>query len=63
MQKESKTKEKRRYGRPPQKPEVVRSKRIATFVTVDELAKLRKISEQEQRSISAVVYKMIQRSL
>ena len=63
MQKEPKTKEKSRYGRPPLKPEVVRSKRIATFVTVDELAKLKKISEQEKISVSAVVYSMISRSL
>ena len=44
-------------------PEDVRSKRIATFVTMGELAKLERIVEKEGISLSAVVYRMISNCL
>ena len=63
MEKEPRTKERRRFGRPRHNPEKVRSKRIATFVTVGELAKLEHIAELEKISLSAVVYRMISNHL
>ena len=63
MGKEPRTKRRQRFGRPCQNPEDVRSKRIATFVTMDELAKLERIAEKERISLSAVVYRMISNCL
>ncbi|OEU48176.1 MAG: hypothetical protein BA866_00745 [Desulfobulbaceae bacterium S5133MH15] len=63
MEKERKTKRRQRFGRPCRNPEDVRSKRIATFVTMGELAKLERIVEKEGISLSAVVYRMISNCL
>ena len=63
MEKELRTKGRQRFGRPRQNPEDVRSKRIATFVTMGELAKLERIAEKERKSLSAVVYRMISNCL
>ena len=63
MEKELRTKGRQRFGRPRQNPEDVRSKRIATFVTMGELAKLERIAEKERVSLSAVVYRMISNCL
>jgi len=63
MEKELRTKGRQRFGRPRQNPEDVRSKRIATFVTMGELAKLERIAEKERISLSAVVYRMISNCL
>ena len=63
MEKELRTKGRQRFGRPRQNPEDVRSKRIATFVTMGELEKLERIAEKERVSLSAVVYRMISNCL
>ena len=63
MEKVARTKKRRRFGRPCQNPENVRSKRIATFVTMGELEKLERIAEKERISLSAVVYRMISNCL
>jgi len=48
-----------RMGRPRRNPESVRSNRIVTFVTNRELAKLERITEQERKSLSAVVHRIV----
>ena len=46
-------------GRPSTAPEKARSERVVTFVTNSELAKLEQIAEWEDRSLSAVVHRII----
>ena len=46
-------------GRPSTVPEKARSKRVVTFVTTSELAELEQIAEEEDRSLSAVVHRII----
>ena len=48
-----------RMGRPRRNPESVRSNRIVTFVTNRELAKLERMTEQERKSLSAVVHRIV----
>ena len=45
-----------RMGRPRRNPETVRSKRVVTFVTKSELAKLECIAEQNGISLSASIH-------
>jgi len=53
----------RRLGRPPKPAEIVRSKRIVSFVTPSELEALEKISDHRGVSLSAVIHSMVVRSL
>ncbi len=53
----------RRGGRPPRAPEAARSHRVVTFVTGRELAILERIAEEEDRSLSAVVHRIIVQQL
>ena len=46
-------------GRPARAPETVRSKRVVTFVTDAEFKQLETIAWQEERSLSAVVYRIL----
>jgi hypothetical protein len=46
-------------GRPRRNPETVPSNRIVTFVTNRELAQLERITEQERKSLSAVVHRIV----
>jgi len=48
-----------RMGRPRRNPETVPSNRIVTFVTNRELAQLERITEQERKSLSAVVHRIV----
>ena len=50
-------------GRPPSRPELVRSNRVVTFVTPIELIKLEIIAGCEGRSLSKVVHLIIETSL
>jgi hypothetical protein len=50
-------------GRPPVPPEVARSERVATFVTISELEKLLRIAEDQQKSLSRVVHDILRRAL
>ena len=43
-------------GRPRRNPETVRNKRVVTFVTKSELAKLERIAEQNRISLSAATH-------
>ena len=52
-------KKKQRLGRPPLDSEKTRNQRVVTFVTKRELATLKRISKQEEKSLSAVVHHMI----
>jgi hypothetical protein len=52
-----------RFGRPCLNPKKARSNRIVTFVTNIELAKLKRIAEQERISISAAVHRTFSGSL
>ena len=52
-------KTKQRLGRPPMDLEKTRNQRVVTFVTKHELAALKRISKQEEKSLSAVVHHMI----
>ena len=48
-----------RLGRPRMNPEAARSKRIVTFITNSDLAKLERIVEQEKSSISSIVHRIL----
>ena len=48
-----------RQGRPARAPETVRSNRVVTFVTDAELEQLEDIAWREERSLSAVVYRVL----
>lgn len=53
----------RRRGRPPAPAERVRPHRVVTFVTHEEMAKLERICESEDKSLSAVAHDILARSL
>jgi hypothetical protein len=53
----------RRRGRPPAPPDRVRPCRLVTFVTHAEKAQLRRMSEAEGKSISALAHEILSRSL
>jgi len=53
----------RRRGRPVRPPEEARSHRVVTFVTQRELEALERIAEAEDRSLSAVVHRIIREQL
>ena len=53
----------RRMGRPPCPPEIVRRNRVVTMVTDAELRKLSKVANDENRSLSAVVHEILSRHL
>ena len=53
----------RRLGRPPLPSEEVRSKRVVTFVTQDEYARLNSMAHADNKSISSLCHTMIGRSL
>jgi len=46
-------------GRPRLDPEVARTNRIVTFVTNREMTELELIAEQEGKSLSAVVHRIL----
>jgi hypothetical protein len=46
-------------GRPSQVPEAARSNRVVTFVTNRELESLEQIAYEEDRSLSAVVHRIV----
>jgi hypothetical protein len=46
-------------GRPSEAPEKARSKRLVTFVTERELDCLDRIANKEDRSLSAIVHRII----
>jgi len=48
-----------RMGRPRLDPEVARTNRIVTFVTNREMTELELIAEQEGKSLSAVVHRIL----
>ena len=50
-------------GRPSQSLEKARSNRVVTFVTNSELEKLEQIAWEEDRSLSAVVHRIIAQHL
>lgn len=50
-------------GRHPLSPEAVRSNRIVTFVTNDEMAKLERKADQERASLSSVVHQILSKYL
>lgn len=50
-------------GRPPSPPQKVRSKRVVTYVTNAELAKLERIADREAKPLSTVVHQILTRSL
>lgn len=50
---------KSRRGRPRRSQEEARSQRVVTFVTKAELEDLEQIAQREDRSLSAVVHRMI----
>ena len=56
-------KTKHRLGRPPLDSEKTRNQRVVTFVTKRELATLKRIAKQEEKSLSAVVHHLISNSL
>ncbi len=51
--------ERKQMGRPRLNPETVRSNRIVTFVTNNELAKLERKADQERVSLSSVVHQIL----
>ena len=53
----------RRPGRPPRAPESVRQNRVVTLVTDAEFKKLAKLAGEEEKSMSAMVHKIITRYL
>lgn len=46
-------------GRPAKAPEKVRSNRVVVMVTDDELSKLQRIAEREERPLGTVAYKLL----
>lgn len=60
-----KTSSKRRpaLGRPPKPPEAVRSNRVVTFVTNAEMEELEQLADEQGSALSAVVYKLLAKSL
>ena len=52
-----------RRGRPTRAPEEARSHRVVTFVTERELTALEQIAQEEDRSLSAVVHRIITQHL
>ena len=52
-----------RRGRPMRVPKEARSKRVVTFVTDQELSGLEQIADEEGRSLSAVVHRIIAQHL
>lgn len=55
--------EQRRRGRPPRPVKVIRRNRVVTMVTDEELRLLTARAEEQNASISAVVHRMVKRSL
>jgi len=60
---EGRAAEKPRRGRPRRVPEEARSNRVVTFVTGRELESLEQIAQEEDRSLSAVVHRIIAQHL
>ena len=50
-------------GRPLGPPETRRPCRVVTFLTGEEFADLERIAEREERSLSAVVHRILSRDL
>ena len=48
-----------RFGRPPAPPDARRSERVVTFVTPDEMAKLRALADREGQSLSFVTNRLL----
>lgn len=59
FQSEQRSETEQRRGRPSQVPDAARSKRAVTFVTERELEGLEQIAQEEDRSLSAVVHRII----
>ena len=55
--------ERLRRGRPRRTPAEARSNRVVTFVTARELEDLEQITREEDRSLSAVVHRIIAQHL
>jgi hypothetical protein len=53
----------RRRGRPPKPRDQVRSERIVSFVTRDELAVLADLADAREESVSAVVHQILRSAL
>ena len=52
-----------RRGRPPRPKETVRSHRIVTYVTGDELAALERLAEREGATLSGIVHDILARAI
>ena len=52
-----------RMGRPPMPSDQVRSNRVVTFVTNQELTELEQVALEEETSLSGVVHEMLLRGL
>jgi hypothetical protein len=50
-------------GRPPGSPETVRSNRVVTLLTDQELEKLRRFAERKSPSLSGVVQELLTRRI
>jgi hypothetical protein len=57
------TQQKSPRGRPPLPSEKVRHNRVVTFLTDREMQQLKKISQKESKTLSAVCHKIITRHL
>ncbi len=55
--------ERPKRGRPGRAPEVARPNRVVTFVTGGELEGLEQIAQEEDRSVSGVVHRIIAQHL
>jgi hypothetical protein len=53
----------KKVGRPPQPPELCRSQRVVTFLTMKEMQEIEALAESEERSLSATIYKLLVKSL
>jgi hypothetical protein len=52
-----------RRGRPPAAPGVSRSNRLVTFVTDNELIRIKKLAEDQNLAVSAMLHQLIVKGL
>lgn len=57
------TSEPRKRGRPRSPVEKRRSERVVSFVTVEELKQISRLSAEKQQAVSAIVHELIARGL
>ena len=55
--------EPRKRGRPRSPVEERRSERVVSFVTVEELKQIARLSAEKQQAVSAIIHEMISRGL